>query len=78
MAEPEKAIIDYLYLGSQLNTPEDLSALRFNTTAINEKMNWKKLALYAEVFYSATLNTALINLSSSNLNKLAVHRVFIS
>ncbi|HMC85720.1 MAG TPA: hypothetical protein VKI61_09345 [Chitinophagaceae bacterium] len=56
MAEPEKAIIDYLYLGSQLNKPEDLAALRLNTDAISEKINWEKLALYARVFESTTLN----------------------
>jgi len=56
MAEPEKAIIDFLYLGSQLNKPEDLAALRLNTVAINETINWKKLALYAQVFDSPTLD----------------------
>ena len=56
IAEPEKAIIDYLYLGSRLNTPEDLAALRLNTAAINETINWKKLALYAQIFDSITLN----------------------
>ena len=56
MAEPEKAIIDYLYLGSQLNKLQDLAASRLNTAAINEIINWNKLELYAEVFDSATLN----------------------
>jgi len=56
IAEPEKAIIDYLYLGSRLNKPEDLAALRLNSVAINETINWKKLALYAQVFDSITLN----------------------
>jgi predicted transcriptional regulator of viral defense system len=56
MAEPEKAIIYFLYLCSQLNKPEDLAALRLNTVAINETINWRKLALYAQIFDSPTLN----------------------
>ena len=56
MAEPEKAVIDYLYLGSQLNRPEDFAVLRLNTAAIHETIDWKKLALYTQVFDSATLN----------------------
>ena len=56
MAEPEKAILDFLYLGSQLNKREDLAALRLNTVAIHETINWEKLARYAQVFDSPTLN----------------------
>lgn len=56
MAEPEKAILDYLYLGSQLNKPEDLQALRLNKDAINETIKWEKLELYSRIFESPTLN----------------------
>lgn len=68
IAEPEKAVIDYLYLGSQLNKPEDLAALRLNTVAINETINWKKLALYAQVFDSITLNKRIGLLKKNQLD----------
>jgi predicted transcriptional regulator of viral defense system len=68
MAEPEKAIIDYLYLGSQLNTPEDLAALRLNTAAINKTIDWKKLTLYAKVFDSITLNKRIGLLKKNQLD----------
>lgn len=56
IAEPEKAILDYLYLGSRLNKPEDLTALRLNMDTINAVINWEKLALYARIFESVTLD----------------------
>jgi len=56
IAQPEKAILDYLYLNSKLNRLEDFAALRFNTSAINETINWEKLDLYLKVFDSNTLS----------------------
>ncbi len=56
MADPEKAIIDFLYLNSRLNKAEDSTALRFITDSIAEKINWEKLARYAGLFKSVTLS----------------------
>ncbi|MEO5682809.1 MAG: hypothetical protein ABIQ88_09205 [Chitinophagaceae bacterium] len=68
IAEPEKAIIDYLYLGSRLNKAEDLAALRLNTAAINENINWGKLALYAQVFDCINLNKRIALFKKNQTN----------
>ena len=59
IAEPEKAILDYLYFSTAINRLEDLQAIRFNREAIEETIDWKKIELYAQVFGSATLSRRL-------------------
>ena len=56
IADPEKAILDYLYLNSHLNTIEDVDALRLNMTVFNDIVDWDKLEKYAVCYESPTLN----------------------
>lgn len=56
LAEPEKALLDLCYLTPGLRFIQDMEALRLNTVAIIEKVNWELLLRYAEVFQSKTLD----------------------
>lgn len=50
-AEPEKAILDYLYLHKPLLRNEnDIKEVRFNYIEMKEKINKKKLLAYAGLF----------------------------
>ncbi|MEA3305989.1 MAG: hypothetical protein U9R52_04160 [Candidatus Omnitrophota bacterium] len=49
LAEPEKAVMDYLYLKARRGENVDFESERFDKTIIS-KMNKKKLKEYAEVF----------------------------
>jgi len=59
MAEPEKALIDYLYLHTEIRAREDLLALRWNMFAINENISHSKLSQYEKVIASAALSRRL-------------------
>jgi predicted transcriptional regulator of viral defense system len=56
MAEPEKALLDYLYLNAGLNSLEDLKALRLNILELRTTLNWEQLLNYAEVYKNNVLN----------------------
>ncbi len=47
VAEPEKAIVDLLYLYPQYNTAEDMRELRFDDWWMHEELDRKKLTSYA-------------------------------
>ena len=68
VAEPEKALLDYLYLGGRLNTLKDMKALRINYTALQQTVDWNKLDNYAQVFNSKTLDKRI-----KHLKKLSLH-----
>ena len=68
LASPEKAILDYLYLNHQINTPEDIVALRLNLTTFNEMINNDRLTSYAACFESKTLDKRI-----KLLNKIINH-----
>lgn len=55
IAEPEKAILDLLYL-NRINNMADMEGLRLNTAELNNHVDWEKLMKYAACFESATLN----------------------
>lgn len=56
LAEPEKALLDYLYLNlSRLRGADDLEELRLNPFTVKE-LNAKKLREYAAVFNNKKLN----------------------
>ena len=46
LATPEKAILDYLYLHSEITSVEDLEGLRFNIDLINSIIDKEKLNTY--------------------------------
>lgn len=55
IAEPEKAILDYLYLHPNVKTSDDFSGLRMNGDSFREHMDVEKLKRYAENFGKASL-----------------------
>jgi predicted transcriptional regulator of viral defense system len=68
IAEPEKALLDYLYLTGSLTVLNDMKALRMNYAALQQAVNWKKLDDYAKVFNSKTLDKRI-----KHLKKLSLH-----
>lgn len=55
IAEPEKAILDYLYLHTHIKTRDDFLGLRINGDSFREKIDIAKLIRYAENFGYITL-----------------------
>lgn len=56
LATPEKAILDYLYLHSEITGIEDLEGLRFNTEIINSIVDREKFNTYLNQFDNLELN----------------------
>ena len=51
LAEPEKALLDYLYLNlSKIRNEADFANIRFNMAAIKEKLNADKFLKYLSAF----------------------------
>jgi len=55
MAEPEKLILDYLYLNTSLTTPDDFESLRINEVEIHNLVNIEKLNEYLSLFENKAL-----------------------
>ena len=55
IAEPEKAILDFLYLQANISTEKDLSELRFNIFELKEKIDLNKLESYLSLYSSKAL-----------------------
>lgn len=55
MAEPEKVILDYLYMHAQVNTPQDFLALRWNQVTLRTLINHARLMDYLTLFKSKAL-----------------------
>lgn len=55
IAEPEKVILDYLYL-NKLNSEDDINAIRLNEIHFNEKVDFDKLNRYQNIFNSKALD----------------------
>jgi predicted transcriptional regulator of viral defense system len=58
IAEPEKALLDYLYL-NKIDTPEILEGLRLNESQLLDLLDFDKLRQYSEVFHSKILQKRL-------------------
>ncbi|HEY4065096.1 MAG TPA: hypothetical protein VGM30_24495 [Puia sp.] len=56
LADPEKAILDYLYLNTTITTIADLEGLRINIPVLNSIISWEKLDTYLACFESAVLH----------------------
>ncbi|MBW2649112.1 MAG: type IV toxin-antitoxin system AbiEi family antitoxin domain-containing protein [Deltaproteobacteria bacterium] len=51
IAEPEKALLDYLYLNlSKINSESDFENLRFNEDRLSETLNREKFSRYLQAF----------------------------
>jgi predicted transcriptional regulator of viral defense system len=57
IATPEKAILDYLYLHSEIKNVEDFEELRFNKEAISSRVDQQKVNTYLNQFDSVELKT---------------------
>jgi predicted transcriptional regulator of viral defense system len=63
IAEPEKALLDFLYLRSDLRYEDDFIELRLNEEIYRAVINQDKLQQYLAVFNSATLYKKINKLS---------------
>lgn len=55
LAEPEKLILDYLYLNPTLRTEEDMKALRLNTHELDTLIDKEKMKEYLSLFNNKSL-----------------------
>ncbi len=55
LAEPEKLMLDYLYLNPSINSLEDLESLRLNVTELNSLLDRQKLQDYLAMFKNKSL-----------------------
>ena len=55
MAQPEKLILDYLYLRPELAEPADFAALRINGEVLTELLDQEKLYRYLKLFNQKAL-----------------------
>jgi predicted transcriptional regulator of viral defense system len=62
IAEPEKALLDFLYLRSDIKNMNDIEELRLNNEVFHELINKEKLDQYAERFNSNILFQKIIKL----------------
>jgi predicted transcriptional regulator of viral defense system len=63
IAEPEKALLDFLYLRGDIKNKNDIKELRLNKEVFKEIINQKKLKQYTEVFNSKTLLSKVIKIN---------------
>ena len=63
IAEIEKAILDYMYFNSSLNSLEDIAQLRFNYRELRDNLNQEKLDKYQLVFESKILDKRITYLN---------------
>ncbi len=56
IAEPEKAILDYLYLSPRIRTADDFREMRINTDELQNNLNEKKFHFYLEAFHALSLS----------------------
>ena len=55
IAEPEKTLIDYLYLHHKIGEPDDFESLRWNSTEMNSSLSMEKVDTYASHIGSKAL-----------------------
>ncbi|MCD6115954.1 hypothetical protein J7K93_02975 [bacterium] len=60
IAEPEKALIDYLYLHPEIKNVSDIDSLRWNVFKINDTISLSKLDIYCALISSAALEKRII------------------
>jgi predicted transcriptional regulator of viral defense system len=60
IADPEKTIIDYLYLHHEIHDTTDIEMLRWNPVAINERIDRKILESYERYIKSPALSKRLL------------------
>jgi len=68
IAEPEKALLDFLYLRADIKNLADIESLRINKERYREIINEEKLNTYLKQFDSKTLNKKIEILKDYILN----------
>ena len=56
LAEPEKAVLDYLYLNSSLKAADDFHEMRLNKQEFLEKIDFEKLQRFMKAFENKSLS----------------------
>jgi predicted transcriptional regulator of viral defense system len=64
IAEPEKTLIDYLYLHNEVKKRKDIEALRWNALEINNRISMEKLNEYKAYIHSPALSNRLNTLKT--------------
>tara|TARA_R100001143_G_scaffold6711_1_gene9067 strand:- start:7605 stop:8228 length:624 start_codon:yes stop_codon:yes gene_type:complete len=59
IADPEKTVIDYLYLHHKISEPDDLESLRWKSTEMNNSLSMVKIDKYASHIDSKALRTRI-------------------
>jgi len=59
IAEPEKAILDFLYFHPKIREEEDFESYRFNLVQMRDDLDVEKLATYCTLFSSPALTKRL-------------------
>jgi len=59
MAEPEKALLDFLYFHSKAREMADFESYRFNLAQMRADLDREKLAAYCALFASSALTKRL-------------------
>jgi len=59
MSDPEKTILDYLYLNSHLKTEDDIESMRLNRDSLKQLINPGKLKIYLQLFKHQRLEQRL-------------------
>ena len=57
LAEPEKAVLDYLYLNPRLKAADDFREMRINKQEFLEKIDYTKLQRYLKAFENKSLSS---------------------
>jgi len=64
LAEPEKVLIDYLYLHHEINEARDIEALRWNAFEITQAISMEKLQRYEAYIDSPALSNRMRTLKT--------------
>jgi predicted transcriptional regulator of viral defense system len=64
MADPEKTLIDYLYLHPEIKETNDIEALRWNAIEINNRISMKTLNSYESYINSPAISKRLNTLKA--------------
>ena len=64
IASPEKALIDFLYLHSEVTKTQDIDALRWNPLEISNRISFEKLNEYETYIHSPALSKRINTLKA--------------
>jgi len=62
VAEPEKAVLDFIYFNPNLRSPSDFDSLRIDEDAFFQRIDLKKLEAYTQKYSQRTFSQRMENL----------------